>query len=283
MLTGLALITALSLAEPDTTVPPSCQLPLEQINYRTCADAAPAGSTIRSWALINLGSQAFIDGDMTRAARLYDEARPADSQDIYADPTFHAFRAAAYDHVGRSKEALADARTSWDILSGARIVDPQNPPPTEGEYRSFVLFFILPILKAGGDSAFVPAFEAYQRISVDSINALIQRAALLEQLGDFPGALAASEKIIKLRPDNPGLQNNHCYTLVRAGRAAEGLPYCEAALAGLPEMPQIRHSYASALAQLGRCDEAERQMAEARRLDSAGALYREPLTCEAAS
>ncbi|WP_146112077.1 MULTISPECIES: M48 family metallopeptidase [unclassified Brevundimonas] len=265
------------------TTPPSCQLPMGQINYRTCANAAPAGSPARSWALINLGSQAFVEGDMAQAARLYDEARPGDRQEVYSDPVFHAFRGAAYDHVGRSKEALTDARTSWDILSGARIVDPQNPPPTEGEYRSFVLYFILPILKAGGDPAFVPAFEAYQRISVDGTDALIQRAALLEQLGDFPGALAASEKVMKLRPDDPGLQNNHCYTLVRAERAAEGLAYCEAALASLPEIPQIRHSYASALAALGRCDDAERQMAEARRLDPARPLYQTPLTCKTAS
>lgn len=283
MLTGLALITALSFSGPDMTMPPSCQLPLDQINYRTCADAAPAGSPARSWALINLGSQAFVEGDMARAARLYDEARPADGQEMYSDPTFHAFRGAAYDHVGRSKEALADARTSWDILSGARIVDPQNPPPTEGEYRSFVLFFILPILKAGGDPAFAPAFDAYQRIPADGVDALIRRAALLEQLGDFPGALAASEKLIKLRPDEPEQQNNHCYTLVRAERAAEGLAYCEAAVASLPEVAPIRHSYASALAALGRCDDAERQMAEARRLDPAGATYREPLSCKAAS
>lgn len=283
MLTGLALITALSFAEPDMTVPPSCRLPLDQINYRTCADAAPAGSAARSWALINLGRQAFIEGDMARAVRLYDEARPGEGQEIYSDPLFHAFRGAAYEHVGRSKEALADARTSWDILSGARIVDPQNPPPTEGEYRSFVLFFMLPILKAGGDPAFVPAFAAYQRIPADGVDSLIRRAALLEQLGDLPGALAASEKLMKLRPDEPEQQNNHCYTLVRAERAAEGLAYCEAAVASLPEIPQFRHSYASALAQLGRCDDAERQMAEARRLDPAGATYREPLPCQAAN
>ena len=46
MLTGLALITALSLAEPDTTVPPSCQLPLEQINH--AFDLMHEGKVIRS-------------------------------------------------------------------------------------------------------------------------------------------------------------------------------------------------------------------------------------------
>ncbi|AYG94876.1 tetratricopeptide repeat protein [Brevundimonas naejangsanensis] len=282
MLTGLAVTAALWLAGPDMTVPASCQVPLDRINYRTCADEAPVGSPARSWALINLGSQAFMAGDMARAVKLYDEARPADGLNMYSDPVFHAFRGAAYDHVGRSKEALADAQTSWDILSGAVTIDPQNPPPTEDEYHGFVLAFILPILKANGDPAFAPAFGAYQRLSDDGVEALIRRAALLEQLGDFSRALAAGEKAMKLRPDDPGLQNNHCYTLVRAGRAAEGLPYCEAALARLPEASPILHSYASALAALGRCEEAERQLAEARRLDPAAALYRQPLECRAA-
>lgn len=282
MLTGLAVTAALWLSGPDMTVPASCQAPMDRIDYRVCANDAPVGSPVRSWALINLGSQAFVKGDMALAAKLYDEARPADGLNMYSDPMFHAFRAAAYDHVGRSEEALIDAATSWKMLSGAVTVDPQNPPPTEDTYRALALVFILPILKRGGDPAFLPAFEAYQGLDIDEVNALAQRAVLLDQLEDFSGALAASEKLIKLMPDDPNLQNNHCYALVRAERAAEGLPYCEAAAASLPEVSHVRHSYASALAALGRCADAERQLAEARRLDPAAALYRQALECRAA-
>ena len=284
MITGLALIAALSLASPqneesDMTVPASCQVPLEQINYRTCADAAPKGSPVRSWALINLGTQAFITGDTALAVSLYDEATPKDGQQIYSDPMFHAFRGAAYHSVGRAEEALTDARTSWEILNGTRVVDPQYPPSTDPAYRSFVLGFILPILKTGNDPSFSAAFETYQGITVDDTDALIRRALVLDQLGDFTGSLAASEKAIERLPEDPYLKNNHCYTLVRAERAAEGLPYCEAAMASLPESAPVRHSYASALAQMGRCDEANQQMAEARRLDPASESYREELTC----
>lgn len=288
MMTGLALLATLvlgsaSVQEGQPAVPASCQQPMDRIDFRACANDASVGSAARSWALINLGTRAFLTGDMAAAVSFYDEARPTDGNQIYSDPLFHAFRGASYDHVGRTEEGLSDARTSWEILSGARVVDPNYPPPTNDEYRSLVLMVILPILKAANDPAFEPGFAAYKSIPANDTDALMKRASLLEKVGDFAGALAASEQVLKQLPDDPAVQNNHCYTLVRAGRASEGLPYCEKAVASLPEIAPIRHSYAAALAQLGRCDEAERQMAEARRLDPAGTLYRQALTCGAAA
>ncbi len=106
-------------------------------------------------------------------------------------------------------------------------------------------------------------------------------ALVLEQLGDFEGALEASLVTVKAEPANPGYLNNHCYILVRAGRAAEGLPFCEKAVQGAPEVAAVRHSLAAALAGAGRCAEAEAALGEARRLDPATVLYQQSIACTA--
>ena len=50
----------------------------------------------------------------------------------------------------------------------------------------------------------------------------------------------------------------------------------------MPDEPAFRHSYATALALVGRCAEAEAEMTTARRLDPAAVSFREPLACPAA-
>jgi predicted Zn-dependent protease len=93
--------------------------------------------------------------------------------------------------------------------------------------------------------------------------------------------VADSKRAVELQPGDPTLLNNHCYTLVEAGQPAQGLSYCERAVAALPDSPYVRHSYAAALAGVGRCADSERQLAEARRLDPSSALYREAIACRA--
>ena len=104
---------------------------------------------------------------------------------------------------------------------------------------------------------------------------------MLEQLGDLEGALEASLVAVKAEPAHPGYLNNHCYILVRAGRPAEGLPYCEKAVQGAPAIAAVRHSLAAALAGVGRCEEAEDALAAAQRLDPATVLYQQRIACTA--
>lgn len=87
------------------------------MNYQACVDAAPAGSPARSLALINLGAQAYQRQNYAEAVRLYDQAQPPGGAQMYSDASFHANRADAYQHVGRTQEAVADARTAWLLLS----------------------------------------------------------------------------------------------------------------------------------------------------------------------
>jgi len=290
MIATVALILALldptgqAAFDPNAEVPPACRMDdAGNIDFQVCADTAPKGSMPRSLALINLASRAYLEGDFTRAVALYDEAIPPGVA-VTSDVVFHTFRADTYDHVGRTEEARADAVLAWRILQGeiSPSGDPADDLPVTDQIRFEVLIRILPILKDGDPAAFATARTLFMGLPAEDGIALTNRARLFAKLGDYPAAIADSERALTLMPDEPGLKNNHCFTLFQAGRAAEGLPYCEAAVAALPAIAPIRHSYAEVLAALGRCDEANAQMAEARRLDPSGVAYARPVACTAA-
>jgi predicted Zn-dependent protease len=64
-------------------------------------------------------------------------------------------------------------------------------------------------------------------------------------------------------------------------RASEALPQCKTAVDLAPEHAALRDSYADALAALGRCKEAQSELATARRLDPAATIYQRTLICKA--
>jgi len=279
----LAFVLVLAAGPPqvrEVPPPPACRGAFETIDWQACADAAGQGTPGYSFAMINLGTRAYVNGDYAAALRFYDKATPP-GQAISSDVIFHTFRADTYQHAGREAEARADARRAWQMLIDDPSVagDPQDRLPIDDELRFAVLTRILPILKAGDPTSFEPARAMFIALPVEGWESLSNRAAVLEQLGEYEAALVDSKRALDLQPDEPGPLNNHCYTLIQAGQAAAGLPYCERAVALAPDIAPIRHSYASALAALGRCEDAGRQLAQARRLEPSGAIYREPLTC----
>lgn len=279
----LALYLALVGGSPqvqEVPPPPACRGAFETIDWQACADASGQGTPGYAFAMINLGTQAYVEGDYAAALRFYDKAAPA-GHAISSDVIFHTFRADTYQHAGREAEAVADARRAWLMLIDDPSVggDPQDRLPIDDQLRFEVLVRILPILKAGDPATFEPARAMFVSLPVQGWEALSNRAAVLEQLGEYEAALVDSKRAVDLQPDEPGALNNHCYTLVSAGQAERGLPFCERAVDLAPDIAPIRHSYASALAAMGRCADAERQLAEARRLEPNGAIYREPLTC----
>lgn len=248
------------------------------IDFRACAAAAPVGSGIRMLALINLGTEALESRNFAEAVRLYDEAVPPGKK-ITSDVRFHAFRASAYDHVGRSEEAYEDARLALDMLNG-RPGPAGQVSGAPGE-AALVYELVLPILKERGDSGFTGGLAAYRSIPVSDWIGWANRAAVLEQLGDFQAAIAANGEALKLNAGHPAVLNNHCYILVRAGNAADAMPYCERAVAAAPNEASIRHSFASALAATGKCVEANAELDAARRLDPTSVTYKQPLDCKA--
>ncbi|MDP3802199.1 hypothetical protein [Brevundimonas sp.] len=279
----LAFVLALASGSPqaqEVPAPPACRGAFETIDWQACADASGQGTPGYALAMINLGTRAYVEGDYASALRFYDKAEQA-GQRIQSDVIFHTFRGDTYRHAGREAEALADARLAWLMLIDDPSVagDPRDRRPIDDALRFFVLVRILATLKTGDAAMFESARAMFIALPVEGADALSNRAGALEQLGEFDAALVDSKRAVDMQPDDPGPLNNHCYILIRAGQAEQGLPYCERAVALAPEIAPIRHSYASALAAMGRCADGRRQLAEARRLDPGSALYREPMAC----
>lgn len=274
----IALALALALTTAPQDVPPVCEMaPGVETDWAACAQALPEGSLQQRIARLNQATEAYLNRDYGTAAGLYDrlgDFGPLSSELMYA------FRADTLQQVGRDKDAAADAAAAWRLMAdgSAAAPDPDMQEAWE-EGRRFVLTLVLPILKKGRDPAFEEAFAAFRALPVKDAEAHGDLALVLEQLGDLEGALAASLVAVKAQPANAGYLNNHCYILVRAGRAAEGLPFCEKAVQGAPDVAAVRHSLAAALAGAGRCAEAEAALAEARRLDPATVLYRQAIEC----
>lgn len=278
-----AFALALAAGSPqvqEAPAPPACRGAFETIDWQACADASGQGTPGYALAMINLGTQAYVEGDFAAALRFYDKA-VLPGHTMTSDVIFHTFRGDTYRHAGRDEDAQADARQAWLMLIDDPSVagDPRDRRPVDDELRFFVLMHILAILKDGDPAHFEPARAMFIALPAEGWESLSNRAGVLEQIGEFDAAMVDSKRAVDLQPDNPGPLNNHCYILIRAGRAEGGLPYCERAIALAPEFAPIRHSYASALAALGRCVDSERQLAEARRLDPSGAIYRQPLSC----
>lgn len=278
----IVLALALTLISAPQEVPAVCApAPGVAPDWAACAEALPEGSPQQRLARLNQATEAYLNRDYGAAERLYDAA--AGEGEVYSDVFLHAFRSDTWQQVGRDKEATADARIAWLILSDdpAHEAARQMSPPVDVDTRRQLLSLILPILKKGRDPAFEEAFAAYRALPVKDIEGYANLAVVLEQLGDFDGALEASLVAVKAEPAHAGYLNNHCYILVRAGRAAEGLPFCEKAVQGAPEIGPLRHSLAAALAGAGRCAEAEAALGEARRLEPATVLYQQPIECAA--
>ena len=273
---GLTSLSPVSQQEPP---PPVC-VGETFVSWQACADALEPGSPYYSLAMINLGTEAYVNGDKAAALRFYDKAETP-GQPLTADVAFHTFRADVRSYAGRDAEALADAQIAWGYVEG-RVPDgvrASNVVPLTDQGRAQILGLILPILRQGDRADFSRAKAMYVALPATNWQELSLRASALAEIGDRNAAVTASERALAMASDEPVAQNNHCYVLVQVGRAAEGLPFCQQAAAALPELAPIRHSLASALAAVGRCTEAEAELAEARRLEPVSALYREAMAC----
>ncbi|GAA0870221.1 hypothetical protein GCM10009116_20570 [Brevundimonas basaltis] len=279
----LALALGLFLTAAPQEIPAVCEpAPGVAPDWAACVEALPEGSPQQRLARLNQATEAYLNRDYGTAERVYDQL--GDLAPL-ASEIQYAFRADTYQQVGRDKEAAAAARAAWLIMAASHRSPPREArPAADAAYddeRRYLLSLILPILKKGRDPVFDEAFADFRALPVKDVEGHAALALVLEQLGDLGGALEASRVAVKAEPANAGYLNNHCYILVRAGRPAEGLPYCEKAVQGAPDIAPIRHSLAAALAGAGRCAEAEIALAEARRLDPATVLYRQAIACTA--
>lgn len=269
-----ALVLFAAGAAQAQEIPVACQPDVQRrVDYQACADAAPKGSAIRALALINLGSEAVMAQNFTAAVRYYDEAVPP-GQKLSADASFHAFRARAFDAVGRKEAAIEEARTALDALD--RPVVAGRPPEPD-----IVLSYVLPIFYRAEAPEFFVSLRRYLGLPAQDWITYANRAAVLIDVDRYEEALAANAEAMKSEPGHPVLLNNLCVALTKMNRAAEALPNCRKAVELAPEHAAVRDSYADALAALGRCDEAKKELAIARRLDPASTVYQRDLACKA--
>jgi tetratricopeptide (TPR) repeat protein len=276
-----AMLAVLGDAQAQNEAPPAiCRGNPGEVDWDACLAALPSNSEWRPLALINLGTRAFLNQDYAAAVRYYDESeRPG--QTLLSDVTFHAYRASAYWHAGRRDEGVREATTAHRMLERDPTL-PATPldyfPPHVDAEGVYVL--ILPVLQAGEPARFERALAGFRALPAPTdFVSYSNRASVLQELGDLPGAVAYSASALTLQPDHPAVLNNHCYILYAAGRAGEALPFCERALAAAPHVAAIHDSLSDVLAALGRCEEAERAIARAREQDPSSASYREPITC----
>ncbi len=276
-LTALALAALISVQPSEAGPPPECEWGPQGVALEACVNAAQPGTPWYALAHMNLGSRAAMQGDYATAVLHFDAAQPPGSQ-IESDSMFHAIRGNAYHRVGRSEEALADARLASEILAGRGRwpAEEANPDPD----TAYAL--ILPILYEAEDPAFETVLGAYLANPSRDLMVMANRAVTLLTLERYDEALQANAVALELGPNEPAVLNSQCYILTLMHRAAEGLPFCERAIALVPDVAPVRHSLAAALAGVGRCDEAEAELAQARRLDPAPAIYREPIPCSPA-
>ncbi len=86
---------------------------------------------------------------------------------------------------------------------------------------------------------------------------LVARARAYVAAGIGPGALADSEEVLKIIPNNPPARSLHAEALLMVGRAAEALKEADAILAeGGPEFPDVRPVKAAAQIQTGAAEAA---------------------------
>ena len=271
-LSGL-LVTAQVEDQSGTDTPPECRS--ETVDWNACAQAAQ-GTLLELLAYANLGTQAFMAGDIETAIQHYDRSTPAAGEGIF-DAFLHAHRASAFFKAGRTQDAVQDAQRAVSWLNSD--TPGYNFGPWEPEMRRYVLEHILPVIYANDmpdTDAFIDEYLSYPMQSwVDLTNA----ASVMLEMDRLDEALALSSQAVSAQPQQADVLNNHCYILTTRGQYHEAAGYCERAVMAWPDQPAFRHSYAEALAGGGRCEEAQEQLAEARRLAPSVVLYSEPLAC----
>ena len=90
----------------------------------------------------------------------------------------------------------------------------------------------------------------------DGIEALVAYAALLEQQGDFAGALVLCDHVVERLPDNAELHVNRGNCLESLDRLDEAVASFDRALALRPELAAARWNRTLALLAAGRLDTA---------------------------
>lgn len=193
---ALCALASPALAQQDQP-PAACHYDaVGRVDYQACLNASAPGTPWAMLSHINLGTQAFQDANYVAAISHYDAAQPSNGDSFYSDASFHAYYAATLQQVGRLREGAAQARRALAILRN----DPSLPDGVRQNFSSvqvdheLVYALILPVLHASGDEQAMTVRNAYLQMPAADWVSWANRAGVLQQIGDLPGALLASER-----------------------------------------------------------------------------------------
>lgn len=259
------------------TMPEACKAQSGgMVDYKACFDSSEPKSGPWLWAAINLGTQAFVQNDFEGAAYYYDLSE-LDNSSTMSDIVLHAHRSYVFRRLGRLDDALNDARFAMNMIEANRF-DLRGHPLDEPT-KLYVLTHIVQSYYESGDEDYPKVLRIFLNTPATDEFDLANQAAVLTEVGEYEAAISLSEELVDAMPNSAGVQNNHCYLLSLTKKPAEALPFCERAVELAQENAAVRHSFASVLASLGRCQEAAIALQVAHTLEPSAVLYDQELTC----
>ena len=151
-----------------------------------------------------------------------------------------------------AQQQLGRAEVAAELL-GARLAE--HPDETA------VRFHLAQALMATGDNpGAIREYEDLVRTLPENVVVLNNLAFLYQTEGD-ERALEYAEQAHAQAPDNPAIADTLGWVLVNRGEVERALPLLERARQALPDRPEVRYHYATALAKAGRRAEARQELA----------------------
>ena len=289
---SLILIKAIALAacvtltaqltHAQNAVPDECLKAVEQPSadsslWKLCWEIAEPQSNPWYLATINLGTAALYEDDFEEAAKYYLLTVVPETR-IDSDVVLHAHRASVFRRTGNLAKANYDAERAWDFVKNGKFGLGERGLSDSDQF--YVLLHVLEALKVTDSLDFDAALKHFKALTISDVYDQANRVAVLSDVGDIEAAILESAVVLLALPNEPAVLNNHCDMLTRAGRGAEGLPFCEKAVAQNPDIAAIQHSLAMAMAAVGRCDEARAAMTKGATMQPSAVIFQEALSCE---
>jgi len=268
--------------DADSPIPKSCENSLNtQRDWQQCADDAKPNQLVFFLAHANLGTKAYHENDMEKAAYHYDLSEP-EGYTVFSDTFLQVFRSDVFTRIGRTEDAMKDVEMVVQQLELDTLGIGRESIPITDE----ILLLVYPtLLMTMHELEMKDVFDnhsaIYDNIAAQDDIDLTNKAAVFIETAQYPRALRVSNRLIKNNPDNAVALNNHCYLLALMEDFETAIPYCENAISLEPELAGFYHSYAKALAGVKKCTDAIGAIERARSLEPSTVLYQEKLVpCE---
>lgn len=268
-----------AVAQGAEEIPDECRIaPANQAAWTRCLEVAESGSAVALFAHANLGTIAAQEQDFETALHHYD-LTIVPGQNLIMDASLHGFRSQVFRRAGRTDEALQDAeRVLWFIDTG--YADLPRSIPLNNQMRSMLYELVLRTLVASEAPQTNAALSAYLELPTENWIDVLNRSTIFLDIERYDMALTLAREAVNQQPNHPATHNNVCYILALMDRGEDALPSCEQAMALAPNNAAIIDSYAVALSNAGRCEEAVEARLWTRRLEPSNTGYHGPLACE---